>query len=172
MVDEVLIERTGRCHIDRRGRFPASTGPADLLPGAGDRTGVSAEYRRVQVTDIDTKLEGIRADHAPHRTVAQSVLDLAPLQRQVATAITANRSTLPEAIRERLLQVAEQNLNLQAGTPEDDGLHSAPQERFGDALALQRRGAAECPLPIHHPRGFGKQGPWGPPGAPFGPQRG
>src|SRR5437763_2778159 len=114
MVDQVLIEWTGRCHIDRRGSFPSPTGPANLLPGAGDGTGISAKYRRVQVPDIDPELQRVGADHAPHRTIAESVLDLAPLQRQVATSVPADRAALAESIRERLLQVAEENLNLQA----------------------------------------------------------
>src|SRR5436189_5824950 len=105
MVDEVLIERTGRCHIDRRGSFPSSSGTADLWPGAGNGSRVAAKNRGVEVADIDAKLQCIRADHAPHRTVAKSVLDLAPLQRQVATAIPADRAALAESIRERLLQV-------------------------------------------------------------------
>src|SRR5438093_12409641 len=71
MVDEVLIEWTGRCHIDRRGSFPSSTGPANLLPGAGDGTGISANYRRVQVHDIDRALQRDGAHRAPARPHAE-----------------------------------------------------------------------------------------------------
>src|SRR5438094_10489052 len=73
MVDEVLIEWTGRCHIDRRGSFPSSTGPSNLLPGAGDGTGISAKYRRVQVPDIYSELQRAVSHAAPQRSFPASV---------------------------------------------------------------------------------------------------
>ena len=90
------------------------------------------------MADVDAQLQGVRADHAPHRTVAESVLDLAPLQWKVATAVATDRAALAEPIRERLLQVAEKDFDLQTSSPEDDGLHPTAQERLGDPLALQR----------------------------------
>src|SRR5438093_4845399 len=73
MVDEVLIEWTGRCHIDRRGSFPSPTGPANLLPGAGDGTGIFAKYCRFQVPDIYPELQRVGGHLGRHRNVLESV---------------------------------------------------------------------------------------------------
>src|SRR5207302_3557831 len=120
----------------------------DLLPGAGDGARIAAEDRCIEVADVDAQLQGIGADHAAHRTVAKAVLDLAPLQRQVAAPVAADGPGLAQAIREGLLQVAEQDLDLQTGAAEDDGLHPAPQELLRDSLALQRRRATDPELPV------------------------
>src|ERR1700730_15397327 len=112
MVDEVLIERAARGDIDGGCGTTAPSRPPDLLPGAGDRPRVATENDRVQVPDVDPELERIGADHATHRSVAQAVLDLAPLQRKISAAIAANRPGFAEAIGERLLQKVHQNLHL------------------------------------------------------------
>src|SRR5438552_12149630 len=104
MVDEVLVQRAARRHIDRRRRPSPAARPPNLLPGACDRAGIAAEHGSIEVADVDAQLQGVRADHAPHRTVAESVLDLTPLQWKVATAVAADRAGLAEPIRERLLQ--------------------------------------------------------------------
>src|SRR4030088_1396436 len=67
-------------------------------------------------------------------------------------AIAANRSRLAETVRERLLQVAEQDLDLQARPAEDDRLHSGAQEGLGDPLTLERRRAPDAELPIDNGR--------------------
>src|SRR5207244_9115528 len=131
MIDEVLVQWAARRHVDRRRRPSPATGPPNLLPGACDRAGIAAEHGGIEVADIDAQLERVRADHAAHRTIAESVLDLAPLQRQVATAVAADRAVLPEPIRERLLQVAKEDLHLQPSSSKDDGLHSAAPEGLG-----------------------------------------
>ena len=79
MVDQVLIERAARRHIDRGRGTTAPAGAADLLPGAGDRSGVTAENGGIEVPDVDPELERVGADHTADRSVAQTVLDLAPL---------------------------------------------------------------------------------------------
>ena len=92
MVHQVLIERAARRDIDRgRGAAPA-TGTTDLLPGAGDRPGITAQHRGIEMPDVDAELQRVGTDHAPHRSVAQAVLDLASLQREIPTAIAANRA--------------------------------------------------------------------------------
>src|SRR5439155_3587317 len=150
MIDQILVERTARRHVDRGSRPSAAAGTADLLPGAGNGSGIAAKNRGVEVADVDAEFESIRADHAADGTVAQPVLDLAPLQWQIATAVTAYRAALAESIRERLLQVAEEDFDLQPSSPEDDGLHPAAQEGLGDPLTLQRRGAPDAQLSIQH----------------------
>src|SRR5690348_3460442 len=115
MVDEVLIERAARGHVDGGRRTTSPPGAADLLPRAGDRPRVAAKNGGIQVPDVDPQLERVGADDAAHRSVAQTVLDLAPLQREVPAPIAADRPRLTESIGERLLQIAEQDLDLQAG---------------------------------------------------------
>src|SRR4029077_606992 len=148
MVDEVLIERAARGHIDGGRSTTAPPRPPDLLPGAGDRAGVATENGRIQVPDVDPKLERIGADDATHRSVAQPVLDLSPLQGQVSAAIAADRPGLAEPIGERLLQIAEQDLHLQAGAAEDDRWHAAAQNRLRDPLTLERGRAPDAELAI------------------------
>ena len=90
MVDEVLVQRIAGRHVNRGRRPPPPPGPADLLPGTGDGARIAAEDRGIKVANIDPQLQGIGADHAAHRTVAKAVLDLAPLQRQVAAPVAAD----------------------------------------------------------------------------------
>src|SRR2546425_13375263 len=115
MVDEVLVQRAARGHIDGGGGTTAPSSTPDLLPGAGDRPGVAAENRGIEVPDVDPQLERVGADHAADRSIAQAVLDLAPLQREVPTPVAADRPAFAKPVGERLLQVAEQDLDLQAG---------------------------------------------------------
>jgi len=42
--------------------------------------------------DVDAELQRVGTDHAPYRSVAQAVLDLASLQREIPAAIAANRA--------------------------------------------------------------------------------
>src|SRR5205807_9405078 len=98
--------------------------------------GVTAKNGGIEVPDVDSQLEGVGANHTTDRSVAQTVLDLAPLQRQVPTPIAADGARFAQPVGERLLQVAEQDFDLQARASEDDGLHPAAQKRLGDLLAL------------------------------------
>src|SRR5712691_11856975 len=103
MVDEVLIQRAARGHIDGGGGTTAPSSTPDLLPGAGDRPGVAAENGGIQVPDVDPQFERVGADHATDRSVAQAVLDLAPLQREIPTPVAADRSGFAEPVGEGLL---------------------------------------------------------------------
>ena len=100
MVDEVLVQRTARRHVDRRRRPPPPARPTDLLPGAGDGARVAAQDRGIEVTNVDPQFEGVGADDAPHRTVAKAVLDVTPLQGQIAAAVSADRPGLAQSIGE------------------------------------------------------------------------
>src|SRR5438270_3506804 len=80
MVDEVLIERATRRHVDGGRSTTTPTGAPDLLPGAGDRPRIAAENRGIEVPDVDPQLERVGTDHASDGPIAQAVLDLAPLQ--------------------------------------------------------------------------------------------
>ena len=148
MVDQVLIERAARRHIDRGRGTTAPPGAADLLPGAGDRSGVTTENGGIEVPDVDPELERVGADHATDRSVAQTVLDLTPLQWQVSTPVAADRPGFAQPVGERLLQIAEQDFDLQARASEDDGLHPAAQKRLGDLLAFQGGRAPDAKLAI------------------------
>src|SRR5207302_7139860 len=148
MVDEVLVERAARGYVDGGRGTAAPAGAADLLPGARDRPRVTAENGGIQVPDVDPQLERIGADHATDRPVAQAVLDLATLQRQIPTAVAADRPRLAQPTGERLLQIAEQDLDLQTGAAEDDRLHAAAQKRLGDLLAFERGRAPDAELAI------------------------
>src|SRR3984893_9078438 len=163
MVDEILIERAARRHIDGGRGATAPAGTPDLLPGAGDGPGVAAQDRGIKVSDIDPQLEGIRADHPTHRSVAQAMFDLTTLQWKVAATVAADRASLAESIGERLLQIAEQDLDLEAGAAEDDGLHAAAEKHLGDSLALQRGRAPDAELAVDDRRVVEEQ-PLGPAG--------
>ena len=91
MIHQVLVQRTARGDVDRgRGAAPA-TCPADLLPGARDRAGVAAQDRGIEMTDVDAELQRVGTNDTSHRPIAQTVLDLASLQWEIAAAIAANR---------------------------------------------------------------------------------
>ena len=92
VVHQVLIERAARRDIDRGCGAAPATGATDLLPGAGDRSRITAQHGGIEMPDVDAELQRVGTDHAPHRSVAQAVLDLASLQREIPTAIAANRA--------------------------------------------------------------------------------
>src|SRR6267143_3183873 len=148
MIHQVLVQRAARGDVDRGCGAAPATRPADLLPGAGDRARIAAQDRGIEMTDVDPELQGVGTDDTSHRSIAQTVFDLASLQRQIPAAIAANRACLTETICQRLLQVAEQDLDLQPRPAEDDRLHAGAQEGLGDALAFKGRRAANAELAI------------------------
>src|SRR4029078_148925 len=87
VVDHVLVEwrRTG--NQDSKGLSTAATGPSRLLHHGGDSARVAHEDSGFQGADIDAQLEGVSADDCADSTVAQAVLDLAPLVGEVAATI-------------------------------------------------------------------------------------
>ena len=75
IVDDILIERCGRSDEDSDGRFDAAPGPACLLQSARNRTRIAGDDAHLQLSDIDSQLKGVCADHPENRTLAQSLFD-------------------------------------------------------------------------------------------------
>ena len=87
MVDDVLVDGCRRRdeHGDRGA--PSAARATELLPRARDRAGIASQDRCIESPDVDSKLERVRGDDAAQLTVAQPMLDHAPLGREVAAAI-------------------------------------------------------------------------------------
>src|SRR5215813_4095890 len=104
------------------------------------------------MADVDAELERARGDDAEHLARAQTLLDLAPAQRQVAAAVAADDAGVPRPVLDALLDGGQQDLRGQAALREDDGgviIREAPV-REGGRLAEMRGTNAE--LGIHDGR--------------------
>src|SRR5690625_3483048 len=88
MIGHVLIERgTGSDH-NRKGNALTSTGPACLLPGACDGSRISCHDACFELSYVNAQLECVGTDNSKNVTLSKSLFDLAPLVREIATAIT------------------------------------------------------------------------------------
>ncbi len=152
MLHDELIERRGRRH-QHSARSPAAPpGAARALPRGRDRSGISRHHARIERADVDAQLQRIRRDHAANAAFAQAALDLAPLARQIAAAIAANRLGLPRLRAIRLLQIREQHLGVQPAIGEHDRLQLARKKFLGHARRLVQIAAANPQVAVHHRR--------------------
>jgi hypothetical protein len=136
--DDELVERRAGGDEDREATG-SPPGPAELLPGGGDRARVAHEDRRLEAADVDAELECIGRHDSRHLARAEAGLDLAPVKRQVAAAIAPHPADGVEPRRQVLLKVAQHHLDLEPAAAEDDGLHAGPDPRRGDPARLQER---------------------------------
>src|SRR6266705_5476305 len=95
MLDDVLVDRGRGGDEEGRRQILAPPGPTHLLPRRGDRSGIAKKHGGLKGTDVDAELERVRRDDAADRTVAQTLLDGAPLGWEVATAIAADKVSRP-----------------------------------------------------------------------------
>ena len=137
VADDELVERRARRDEDGDRAGPPA-GPAQLLPRGRDGARVADHDRRLQRADVDAELQRVRADHPVHLARTQPGLDLAPVQREVAGAVAAHPPAGVEPRQQRLAEVAEHHLDLEARAAEHDRLHAGADPRRGDALALQQ----------------------------------
>ena len=135
MVDDVLVDRRAGGDQDRHAGARSPSGPAELLPGPGDRARVAGEDRDVQPPDVHAELEGVGGDDAEDLTVAQAVLDRAALGREVAAAVAADLRPERVALADRLAEPGQQQLHRDPGPSEDDRLAPRPEEGEGPPLA-------------------------------------
>ena len=98
MPDDELVQRGAGGHENADGAG-APTRAAKLLPGGRDRAGVSDEDRCLEAADVDAELEGVGADDSGDVTGAKSGLDLPPVKREVAGAVSAHALARVEARR-------------------------------------------------------------------------
>src|SRR5437773_2679012 len=82
------------------------------------------KHRALQAADVDAELERVGAHHARDLSVPQAGLDLAPVKREIAGAISAHPFRRVEPRGQVLAQVAEHHLDLEAAAAEDYGLHA------------------------------------------------
>ena len=78
----------------RRRTSAASSGASGPLPRGSNRSGIASHHARVERSDINAQFESAGCYDATDSTVAQPPLDLAPLTRQISSAIAANRLRL------------------------------------------------------------------------------
>ena len=143
MRGEELVDRRGGADERREARAGAPTGAAHLLPGRGDRPRIADAERGIQPTDVDAELERIRRHDAADTAIAQALLDLVALVRQVAAAVAADRVGCRGRL-ERLAEVAGQDLDRRPRAGEGDRLHAAADEPLGDVLPVS---SAELRIP-------------------------
>ena len=135
---ELVATRTA---ADRPGLPPRPPGP---LPGAGDRPGVAGQHRDVERPDVDAELEGVGRDDAQDLARPQALLDLPPLERQVAAAVAADEALFLDRRLDVLFEVGQQDLGDEAAAGEDDRLEAVLEEDRGDAPRLVDVGPADA----------------------------
>src|ERR1700681_3120479 len=144
--DELVQGRARRDENSDRTRPPPRS--TELLPGRRDRARVSDEHRRLKASDVDAELEGVRADDPCDLTAAQTGLDFAPVQRQVAGTIAPHTLMGVETWGEVLPQIAEHHLDLEPASAEDDRLTTGADPRRGDAACFEHRAAPDAHLAV------------------------
>src|SRR5207237_2774468 len=122
MLNDVLIDRRRRRDEEGGGQILAPAGASHLLPRRRHGPRVAEEDGGLERADIDAELQGVRRNDATDGTVAQALLDRAPLRRQIAAAIAADEILRPLRLRKTRAKVGEQQLGLHARAGECDGL--------------------------------------------------
>jgi hypothetical protein len=122
VVDDELVERRARGdkHGGRFPRFPA--GPARPLPGAGDRPGIPGQDGHVEASDVDAELQGVRRDDPQDLSLPQALLDLPPLEGQIAAPVSADEAFILDGRLDVFLEVGEEDLGVEPALGEDDRL--------------------------------------------------
>ena len=105
--DQELVHRIAARDEQRQAVTATPARAPGLLPGAGDRARVTDHDARRQIADIDAQLQRVGGDHAHHRALAQTALDLPPQLGQVTAAVAGDelgidRLTLFKAVFEIL----------------------------------------------------------------------
>ena len=90
MAGKVLIDRIVAGQENGQAFVVAAACPPGLLPGAGDRAGITGQQDHVERADVDTQLQGVGRGHTPQLAGEQLALDLASLAGQVAAAVGAH----------------------------------------------------------------------------------
>ena len=143
MADDELVQRRARSDEDPD-RSRAAPGASELLPRRRDRPRVTDKHRALQAADVDAELERVGAHHARDLSLPQAGLDLAPVKREIAGAISAHPFRRVEPRGQVLAQVAEHHLDLEAAPAEDYGLHAVADPWGRDSAGFEQ-GAAPDP---------------------------
>ena len=128
MLDNELIERSGRRDEHGAGTPTASSCSTCALPRRSNRTRIARHHARVERSDIDAQFESASRYDAADSTVAQPTLDFAPLTGQIPAAIAANWLRVSGLRRIRLLQIRQQDLGVQTAVGEDNRLQLRARE--------------------------------------------
>ena len=148
MADDELVER--RAGRDKHAHRPRpSSRAAQLLPGRRDGPRVADQHRALQAPDVDAQLERVGADDRGDVAVAQTRLDLAPVQRQVSGAIASHSLRGVESRREFFPQVAQHHLDLQPAAAEHDGLHAGADPGGREPPGFEHRAAPDAQVPAY-----------------------
>ena len=152
MPHDKLIDWRARRHHDGRRLTGPTAGTTGTLPGGGDGPRISGHHADVQGADVDAELERVGGHDAAHLTSAQTLLDLAPPQRQVATAIAANAFGHARHVFKVFFQVGRQDLGGEPALREHDHLEVAPQELTRHTPRFRHVRAPNPQLAIDHRR--------------------
>src|ERR1019366_9776895 len=91
MLDDVLIHWRTRGDHDWEGGGVATPGPPGSLPCGSDGAGITRHHNGVERADVDTEFERVGRHDGANVSGTKALLDLAPLTRQIASAIPAHR---------------------------------------------------------------------------------
>ena len=152
MLDDVLVERRAGGHqYGETGCLPPA-GAARPLPRRCDRSRISGHHHRVERADVHAQFQRVRCDDGADLAFPQFLLDLAPLARQIAAPIPADRVGRHGAALARVLQIGDQNFGRQpvVGRTRASAGHG-PGTRC-DAARLLQIAAPDPELPVHNRR--------------------
>ena len=128
MPSEVLVHRIRLSDLHHQARLPSPAHAPRALPERGLGARVADQHGHVEGADVDPELEGVGADDHLDLSRAQAGLDLAPQQRQVATAVAADLVGAQAQVPGRFLQVTRQHLHRRSPATEEDRLVARPDE--------------------------------------------
>jgi hypothetical protein len=146
--DDVLVQGRGGGDQYGEGDRAPSPGPARLLPEAGEGAGEAGHDGGVEAAYVYAQLERVGRYDSPYRALSQALLDGPALAREEASPIGAHLDALVPVvgIGQGLGDVGGDELDLEPGSGEEDGLDPCPEELERYGLGLGRRA---LPDPLH-----------------------
>jgi hypothetical protein len=100
MARHELVDRIARRNQDSERQIAPSPCPAEPLPKPGHRPRISGADDRIERTNVDSELEGIRRDDTTDLSFSKRRFDAPARFRQVTASVCMNRrpeSELPRA---------------------------------------------------------------------------
>ena len=152
MSNHVLIQRAGGGHHNQQRGVAPATGPARLLPGAGDGAGIAAQHAGVQLADVDAQFQGVGGNHGGDPARPKLPFDFPALGGQIAAPIPPNPARVAQRIPHQILQIAHQHLHRQSGTGEDDVRNVVFQKIGGDVPGFGNGARPNAQLGVYHRR--------------------
>ncbi len=149
---QVLVQGRGAGDEDDQRRAGPASGPAGLLPGAGDGAGVADHNAGRHLPDVHAQFQRVGGDDGPDGPLPQAALNLPPLRGQVAAPVAPDGGGVLPPRGGPFPQVAQEDLGAQAGAGEEDRLQVCREDAVGQVQRGQEERTAEAERRVYQRR--------------------